>query len=201
MQKIAVGPGARGAIDINKSLEENIHNLADALNKDITEITVMIQDRKRHEALISEARNIGVRVKVFGEGDIAAALATAFEDTGVDMLVGIGGAPEGVLAAAAIKCLGGDMQGRLLPMSEDEKNRCLQMGISDYNKVMALDDIVKGDSIYFAATGVSDGDLLRGVVYYGNERAKTQSVVMRAKTGTIRFINTIHNLNKVKKPD
>lgn len=196
MQKIAVGPAAAGHIDIDAKLSDNIKNIADALGKNIEDVTVIMLDRERHYPLMQEVRKVGARIKLISDGDIAAAIATGFEDTGVDLMVGTGGAPEGVIAAAALKCLGGEMQGRLCTSSPEEIERCKDMGITEPQKVLMLDDIVKGDEVYFASTGVSDGDLLKGVVYYQNEKAKTQSVLMRAKTGTVRFINTIHNLKK-----
>lgn len=194
MEKIAVGPKAKGCVSLDAPLSENIKNVARALSKSVEDITVIMLDRERHNNLMDEVRRVGARMKLIGDGDIAAAIATGFEDTGVDIMVGIGGAPEGVIAAAALKCLGGDMQARLYPETEEERRRCSEMGIDDLSRIMMLDDIVSGDEVYFAATGVSDGDLLKGVVYYEKEKAKTQSVVMRAKTGTIRFVNTIHNL-------
>lgn len=198
MKKIAVGPKAKGKIDIEASLEQNIREVAKALNKDICDLTVIIQDRERHSEMIDEIRRVGARIKLFGEGDVATAIATGFEDTGIDMLVGIGGAPEGVIAAAALKCMGGDMQAKLNIRSEEELVRCRELGLSDedINKVLTLDDLVKGDEVFFSATGISDGDLLKGVVYYGNNYAKTHSVAMRAKTGTIRFIEARHRLDK-----
>jgi fructose-1,6-bisphosphatase II len=199
MEKIAVGPGAKGCINLDAPLSENIKNVAKALDKTVEEITVIMMDRERHNGLMDEVRKVGARMKLITDGDIASAIATGFEDTGIDIMVGIGGAPEGVIAAAAIKCLGGDMQARLYPLNNEERQRCVDMGIKDIDKVMMLDDIVIGDEVYFAATGVSDGDLLKGVVYYHKDTAKTQSVVMRAKTGTVRFVNTIHNLKKAKK--
>lgn len=198
MEKIAVGPGARGCIYLDAPLTENIENVARALNKSIGNMTVVIQDRERHQALIEEARRVGARVKLITDGDIEAALATGFEDTGIDLFVGIGGAPEGVIAAAALKCLGGEFQGRLYPMNDQERERCREMGITDLKKVLFHDEIVKGEDAYFAATGVSDGELLKGVVYHQNERAKTQSVVMRARTGTVRFVNAVHDLGRSK---
>lgn len=199
MEKIAVGPGAKGCINLDAPLSENIKNVAKALDKTVEEITVIMMDRERHYGLMDEVRKVGARMKLITDGDIASAIATGFEDTGIDIMVGIGGAPEGVIAAAAIKCLGGDMQARLYPLNDEERQRCIDMGIKDLEKVMLLEDIVKGDEVYFAATGVSDGDLLKGVVYYHKDTAKTQSVVMRAKTGTVRFVNTIHDLKKAKK--
>jgi fructose-1,6-bisphosphatase II len=199
MEKIAVGPSAKGCIRLDAPLSENIKNVAKALDKSVEEITVIMLDRERHNGLMDEVRKVGARIKLITDGDIASAIATGFEDTGIDIMVGIGGAPEGVIAAAAIKCLGGDMQARLYPENDLERQRCIEMGIKDLDKIMMLDDIVIGDEVYFAATGVSDGDLLKGVVYHHKDTAKTQSVVMRARTGTVRFVNTIHDLKRVKK--
>jgi fructose-1,6-bisphosphatase II len=196
MEKIVVGPGAKGAIDINKSPKENMLNVARVLNKDITELTVIVQERDRHNYIIEAAREVGARVKLFGEGDVAAALACGFEDTGIDMLMGTGGAPEGVIAAAAIKCMGGEMQAKLQPQTEAEKIRCKAMGIDDIDRVLYTDDLTKSDDVYFAATGITDCDLLRGVVYSKNDWATTHSVVMRCKSGTIRFIEAHHDLNR-----
>lgn len=196
MKKIAVGAGAKGVININKSNKENIINVAMALNKDVSELTVMVQERERHEDIIKDAREIGARVKLFSEGDIASALACGFEGTGVDLMMGTGGAPEGVIAAAAIKCMGGDMQAKLVPHCEEEVARCNDMGIEDVNKVLYINDLVKSDDVYFAATGITDCDLLKGVVYGKNNWVTTHSVVMRAKTGTIRFVNANHMLTK-----
>lgn len=198
MKKIIVGPKAKGCIDINASVEENITNVAKALDKDISDLTIIVQDRDRHDYIVSTARKMGARIKMFGDGDVAAGIATCFEETGVDMLMGIGGAPEGVITAAAVKCMGGDMQGQLYPMSEEEKQRCYEMNFTDEDieKVLYLDDLAKGEDLFFAATGITDGDLLKGVISIGNQRATTQSVVMRAKTGTIRFVDAIHRLDK-----
>lgn len=196
MKKIAVGSGAKGAIDITKSPKENIINVAKALNKELSELTVIVQERERHDYIIKAAREVGARVKLFGEGDIAAALACGFEDTGVDILIGTGGAPEGVIAAAAIKCMGGEMQAQLVPQNQSEIDRCHNMGIKDTNKVLGIDDLVKSEDVYFAATGITDCELLKGVTYLSFDKAKTHSVVMRAKTGTIRFVEAVHNLNK-----
>ncbi|NLX61179.1 MAG: class II fructose-bisphosphatase [Tissierellia bacterium] len=198
MKKIAVGPKAKGVINIDASVEENLLAVAKALNKDISDLTVTIQDRERHKGLIEEVRRIGARIKLFGEGDVASAIATCFDDTGVDIMMNIGGAPEGVIAAAAIKCLGGDFQGKLTPMSKEEVKRCEKLGWTDerLNQHMSIDDLARSDDIFFAATGISDGDLLKGVVYFGDNRARTHSVVMRSKTGTIRFIEAYHRLDK-----
>lgn len=198
MKKIIVGPKAKGCIDLNKSIEENIKSVANALGKKTTQMTIITQDRDRHDYIVQAARNLGCRIKMFGDGDVAAGIATCFEETGIDMLMGIGGGPEGVITAAAIKCMGGDMQAQIYPLSEQERNRCNEMGFSDEDleKILSIDDLAKGDNLFFAATGITDGDLLKGVTNIGNNKAKTQSVVMRAKTGTIRFVDAIHNLDK-----
>lgn len=198
MKKIIVGPKAKGCIDLNKSVEENIKSVANALGKKTTQMTIITQDRDRHDYIVQAARNLGCRIKMFGDGDVAAGIATCFEETGIDMLMGIGGGPEGVITAAAIKCMGGDMQAQIYPLSEKERNRCNEMGFSDEDleKILSIDDLAKGNNLFFAATGITDGDLLKGVTNIGNNKAKTQSVVMRAKTGTIRFVDAIHNLDK-----
>lgn len=199
MNKIAVGPKARGVVDIKAPVETNLRNIARALNKDIKEVTVTLLDRERHVDLVKEIRRIGCRIKLFRDGDVAAALATCFPGTGVDVLMGIGGAPEGVISAAALKCLEGEFQGVLYPSDEKEMRRCNEMGIKDISKVLKFDDLVSGDDVFFAATGVSDGELLKGVLYLENNRAATHSVVMRSKTGTIRFVEATHNLYKKPK--
>nr|WP_256372443.1 class II fructose-bisphosphatase [Romboutsia sp. CE17] len=198
MKKIIVGPKAKGSIDLNKSAEENILSVAKALGKKTSEMTIITQDRERHDYIVKAARKLGARIRVFSDGDVAAGIATCFDDTGIDMLMGIGGGPEGVITAAAVKCMGGDMQGQIYPLSEQEVNRCHEMGLSDeeINKVLSIDDLAKGDDLFFAATGITQGDLLKGVTHIGNNKAKTQSVVMRGKTGTIRFVDAIHNLDK-----
>jgi fructose-1,6-bisphosphatase II len=195
MNKIAVGPKAKGVIDLNAPIKVNLKNVAQAFNKDISDLTVTMLDRERHEEMIKECREAGVRIKLFKDGDVGAAIATCFEDRGIDILLGIGGAPEGVLAAAALKCLGGEFQGKLVPYTEEERARCQKMG-ADIHKVLLLDDLVKGNEVFFAATGISDGDLLKGVLYFENNMARTHSVVMRSETGTIRFIESIHKLDK-----
>lgn len=198
MYKLAVGPKAKGVIDLNASVKENMINIAKALDKDVTELTVTMLDRERHNDIMKDCRELGCRIQLFREGDVAAAIATCFEHTGVDVLIGQGGAPEGVIAAAAIKCLGGEMQGKLTPMSDEEIGRCKKMEV-DIDKVLRLDDLVKGNEVYFAATGVSDGDLLKGVKYLSHNKCLTHSVIMRSETGTIRFIEAIHNMEKKPK--
>lgn len=198
MKKIIVGPKAKGAIDLNKTVEENILSVAKALGKKTSEMTIITQDRERHDYIVKAARSLGARIKVFSDGDVAAGIATCFEETGIDMLMGIGGGPEGVITAAAVKCMGGDMQGQIYPLSEQEIKRCHEMGFSDEDieKILFIDDLAKGEDLFFAATGITQGDLLKGVVPIGNNKATTQSIVMRGKTGTIRFIDAIHSLDK-----
>lgn len=194
MKKIVVGPGAKGAIDINKSTEENILSVAKALQKDISELTVIVQERERHDYIVEAARKVGARVRLFGEGDVAAALQCGFEETGTDIFMGIGGAPEGVIAAVAIKCMGGDMQAQLIPHNQEEIDRCKSMGIDDVNKTLYIEDLVKSDDVYFSATGITECDLLKGVVYSKNHIAHTHSIFMDSNTSTVRFIETRHNL-------
>jgi fructose-1,6-bisphosphatase II len=193
MEKIAVGPKAKGVVNLNKPLKENLINVAEAIGKNIEDLTVTMLERERHSNLIKQCRELGCRIKLFRDGDVGAAIATCMEDSGVDVLVGIGGAPEGVLAAAAIKCLGGEIQGRLFPYTQEEKMNC---NLEEFTKILTLDDLVKGNSVLFIATGVSDGDLLKGVRYLPNNIVKTHSVVMRGETGTIRFIEAVHNMTK-----
>lgn len=195
MDKIAVGPEAVGMIDINAPVIDNLKAVAKAKNKDIEDVVATVLDRPRHEKLIREIREAGARIKLIPNGDVAAAINTAFDDTGVDILLGSGGAPEGVIAAAALKCLGGEIQGKLMPSNDEEIARCKSMGIADLNKVFYMDDFCSGDDCIFAATGVTDGELLKGVQFKG-WKATTQSVVMRAKSGTVRFIDGQHSLKK-----
>lgn len=194
MNKIAVGPEAVGKIDINASVYDNLQAVANAKNKDIEDVVAIVLDRPRHDRLISELREAGARIKLISDGDVAGAINTAFDHTGVDILFGKGGAPEGVLAAVALKCLGGEIQGKLIPQNEDEIKRCTSMGL-DVNKVLLMDDLVSGNDAIFAATGVTDGELLRGVQFKG-AYGSTHSVVMRAKSGTVRFIEGRHSFKK-----
>ncbi|PGS52736.1 class II fructose-bisphosphatase [Bacillus sp. AFS041924] len=195
MEKIAVGPEAVGKVDINATVLENLTAVAKAKGKNINEVVATVLNRERHAKLIEEIRAAGARIKLINDGDVAGAINTAFDHTGVDILFGSGGAPEGVIAAVALKCLGGELQGKLLPQNEEEIERCKLMGIEDPNRVLYMDDLVKGDDAIFAATGVTDGELLRGVQYKGNV-GSTHSLVMRAKSGTVRFVDGRHSLNK-----
>ncbi|HWO94852.1 MAG TPA: class II fructose-bisphosphatase [Bacillus sp. (in: firmicutes)] len=195
MEKIAVGPEAVGQIDINAPIIENLRAVAKAKNKDIEDVVATVLNRSRHEHIIKELREAGARIKLINDGDVAGAINTAFDHTGVDILFGSGGAPEGVIAAVALKCLGGELQGKLLPQSEEELARCQAMGIQDINRVLLMEDLVKGDDAIFAATGVTDGELLKGVQFKG-QIGTTHSLVMRAKSGTVRFIDGRHSLKK-----
>jgi fructose-1,6-bisphosphatase II len=194
MDKIAVGPRAAGCIQLEASIEENLRNVAAALHKKVEDMVAIILDRPRHAHIIQELRRLGARVKMISDGDVSAAMATAIEDTGVDILFGIGGAPEGVLAAAALKCLGGEMQGRLVPEDEAERARIVEMGLKDPEQLLTMQDLVRDKDVIFAATGITDGDFLQGVRYAGN-CATTHSVVMRSMTGTVRFIKATHRLD------
>jgi len=190
MAKIAVGPAGRGVVDLDKSPTENLHALAEAKRCKIDDLMVIILARPRHEALIQEVRKAGARIRLIGDGDVSAAIATTKPETGIDLLLGIGGAPEGVLAAAALRCVGGEFQGRLAPRNNEEIERAKKMGVSDIKKKFRIDELAAGD-VMFAATGVTDGDYLQGVHFFAGG-ATTQSVVMRSKTKTIRVINATH---------
>lgn len=195
MQKLAVGPESVGKVDINYSTLKNLQIVAEAKGKDIEDVVATVLDRPRHAELIQEIRDAGARIKLISDGDVAAAMNTAFDDTGVDILFGIGGAPEGVLAAVALKCLGGELQGKLIPSNDEERKRCAEMGVTDFDRVLTMDDFCGGDDAIFAASGVTDGELLKGVQFKGS-KATTQTVVMRAKSGTVRFIDGEHSLQK-----
>ncbi|MEW5953648.1 MAG: class II fructose-bisphosphatase [Bacillota bacterium] len=195
MDKLAVGPRAAGLIHLDDPIEKTLEIVARANNKRVMDCTVVILERPRHQALIESVRKVGARVRLIGDGDVGAAISTAFDDTGIDICVGIGGAPEGVIAAAALRCLGGEMQARLVPEDDEEYRRCLAMGLSDPRKILTMEDMVRGDDAIFAATGVTDGELLKGVRFLGGDRAETNSLVMRVKTHTIRYIRSIHWLS------
>lgn len=195
MNKIAVGPRGRGVVDIQLSPTENLNRLAEATGRRVEELTVIILDRSRHESLINEVRAAGARIKLIRDGDVHAAIATVHEETGIDLLLGIGGAPEGVLAAAALQCIGGDIQGTLVFQNEKERERCQSMMPGqDVHRVFSIDDLASGD-IVFAATGVTSGDMLSGVRFFQNG-AETHSIAMRAKSGTVRTIETMHNFGR-----
>ena len=193
MQKIAVGPSGRGVIDITRPARENVHRLAEARGVDVDDLTVVILDRPRHAELIAEVRATGARIRLIDDGDVQAAIATVDDSTGIDMLLGTGGAPEGVLAAAALQCIGGDMQGRLVFRNEREQERARHMlgAERDIHAVFDLDALAHGE-ILFSATGVTSGDMLRGVRFKGNG-CETDSIVMRKKSGTLRRISAEHH--------
>ncbi|MGK2947826.1 MAG: class II fructose-bisphosphatase [Acidimicrobiales bacterium] len=195
MEKIATGADAAHAIDITKSPTENVRAVAEAKGESVRDITVVILDRPRHDDLIAEVRATGARIRLITDGDVAAAISTAWPDTGADLLIGIGGTPEGVIAAAALKCMGGEQQGRLWPRNDDERNAAIAAGY-DLDRVLTKDDLVTGDNCFFAATGITDGELLKGV-HYDSRGATTQSLVMRSKSGTVREVNARHRLTKL----
>jgi len=195
MEKIAVGPKAKGAVDLSLSPEQNLHTIADAMKCYVEDLTVVILDRPRHADLIRAVRDAGARIKLIQDGDVSAAIATGFPETGVDVLLGVGGAPEGVLAAAALQCLGGDMQGRLRPRNDQEVERARKLGLKDMDRIYRIGDLAKSGDVMFAATGVTDGDLLRGVRFFGGG-ARTHSVVMRYRSGTVRFIEATHRFDR-----
>jgi fructose-1,6-bisphosphatase II len=193
MEKIAVGPAASGAIDINATPAENLKRVAEAKNCYVQDLTVVILDRPRHDKTVAEIRKAGARIHLISDGDVAPAFAAAVENTGVDIMMGIGGAPEGVLAAAALKCMGGDMQGRLVFMTEEERTRARKMGIDDFDKIYSCEEMARGE-VFFAATGVTNGDLLNGVRYFSGG-AETHSIVMRSRSRTVRFVETRHSFD------
>ncbi|MGE5219824.1 MAG: class II fructose-bisphosphatase [Chloroflexota bacterium] len=190
MAKIAVGPVGKGVVDLDKSPTENLHALAEAKRCNVEDLTVIILLRPRHEAIIQEVRKAGARIRLIGDGDVSAAIATTKPETGIDLLLGIGGAPEGVLAAAALRCVGGEFQGRLAPRNDEEIERAKKMGVADIKRKFKIDELAAGE-VMFAATGVTDGDYLQGVHAFPGG-ATTQSVVMRSKTKTVRIINATH---------
>ncbi len=194
MSKIAVGSDAKGVIDLDKSPTANLKAIADAKGVYVEDLTAVILERDRHANLINEVRKAGARVHLISDGDVSAAIATCLPDSGIDVLFGIGGAPEGVLAAAALKCVGGDMQARLVARNTHDKDRCVSMGISNPDQKWHLEELARGD-VMFAATGVTSGDMLKGVRYFKGG-AKTHSLVMRSRSGTIRLIETDHHFDR-----
>jgi fructose-1,6-bisphosphatase II len=196
MEKIAVGPEAAGVIDLTRSATENLVAVAKAKGESVADVTAVILDRDRHADLIAEVRAAGARLRLIPDGDVAGAISTAWPDSGADILFGIGGTPEGVIAAAALKCMGGELQGRLWPRHDAERQLAIDAGY-DLDRVLSTDDLVAGDNCFFAATGVTDGELLRGV-HYDGKGATTQSLVMRSKSGTVRRIDARHRLVKLR---
>ncbi len=195
MEKIAVGPEGVGVVDLTRTVAENVEALAKAKGTTPRDITAVILDRPRHEELIAEVRATGARIRLIPDGDVAGAISTAWSDSGADILFGIGGTPEGVIAAAALKCMGGELQGRLWPRNDEERTAALDAGY-DLGRVLTTDDLVGGDNCFFAATGITDGELLKGI-HFSRRGASTQSLVMRSKSGTVRLINAQHQLSKL----
>src|SRR3954470_13885574 len=194
MEKIATGPEAADVIDITAPIRANIKWVAKAKGESPEDVTVVILDRPRHGDLVKEVRATGARIKFISDGDVAGAVMAAREDTGVDLLLGIGGTPEGIIAACALKCIGGEMQGRLWPQDDNERRKALDAGL-DLDAVLTIDDLVKGDNVFFVATGITDGELLRGVRYSGGT-ARTHSIVMRSKYDTVREMRSERQLSK-----
>jgi fructose-1,6-bisphosphatase II len=195
MDKIAVGPAGKGAIDLEASPTVNLRSVARAMGKDVRDLAVTVLDRPRHEKLIAELRRAGARIRLITDGDVAGALMTAWPESGIDLLMGIGGTPEGVIAACALKCMGGEILGKLVPRNDEEAQKARDMGY-DLDEVLTGDDLVKSDNVFFAATGITDGELLDGVKYYA-DGARTHSLVMRSKSGTVREIIARHRWDKL----
>jgi fructose-1,6-bisphosphatase II len=197
MEKLAVGPDAADVIDIEAGIAENLRRIAKVKNTSVSDVTVCILDRPRHAQLVQDVRNAGARIHFLSDGDIAGAISAAREQSEVDVLVGIGGTPEGIVTACALKCIGGAIQAKLWPKDEAEREKAIAAG-HDLDRVLHTDDLVRGDNTFFAATGVTSGDLVRGVRYQGSG-AYTQSIVMRSKSGTIRVIDSFHRLEKLRR--
>jgi fructose-1,6-bisphosphatase II len=195
MEKLAVGPEAAGKVSLEQSATDNLRAVAEAKGESVRDVTAVILDRPRHADLIEEVRLTGARIRLITDGDVAGAIATAWPESGADVLLGIGGTPEGVIAAAALKCMGGELQGRLWPRNEEERQESERLGY-DLDRVLTLEDLVRGDNCFFAATGITDGELLRGV-RYDSFGAFTESLVMRSKSGTVRRIDARHRLKKL----
>ena len=197
VNKIVAGPEARDVVNIDASVAENLNNIAKAKKRKVAELTVVVLDRPRHDQLISEIRSAGARIKLISDGDVAAGIQAALPETGIDCLMGIGGTPEGVLSAAAIRCIGGVIQCKAWPRDEKEKNAAIAAGL-DLDKVYSTEDLVGGEDVFFAATGVSTGEMLKGVRYFAGG-AQTHSMAMRSRSGTIRWIDSWHNLERLDK--
>ncbi len=196
MDKIAVGPEAKGAININESVEWNIQSVAKAKGIAVGDVTVVVLDRPRHADLITKIRAAGAKVRLISDGDVAGAIAAAGDYSSIDILMGVGGTPEGIITAVAMKCMGGEIQGKLWPRNDEERQKALDAG-HDLDRVLGTDDLVGGDNTFFCATGVTSGDMLRGVTYRANG-ATTRSLVMRSKSGTIRRIESVHRMEKLR---
>ncbi len=199
LEKLCVGPVAAGRVDIRLSPTENLQRIASALGRSVSDITVIILDRPRHESLIAEVRGAGARIQLISDGDLSAAISCAVSGTGVHAVMGIGGAPEGVITAAALRCLGGEIQARFRFRNDEERRRATAMGHGDEERVYTTEDLASGDSVVFAATGVTDGDLLRGVRFFGGG-ARTHSLVMAYRTKQVRFVDTVHMFDRSRPP-
>ena len=195
MEKIAVGPECKGVIDVSASVTENLEAVAKAKGESVRDVTAVILDRDRHSDLIAEVRETGARIRLIRDGDIIGAVSTAWRDSGADILFGIGGTPEGVIAACALKAMGGEIQGRLWPRNDEERQAAIAEGY-DLDKVLTTDDLVQGDNCFFAVTGITDGEVLKGV-HYDRHGASTQSLVMRSRSGTVRLVDARHRLDKL----
>jgi fructose-1,6-bisphosphatase II len=196
MDKIAVGAASADVVDITAPVGENIRRVAKAKGGKVSDVTVCILDRPRHHELVHEVREAGARIKFISDGDVAGAISAARPDTGVDMLMGVGGTPEGIIAAAALRCMGGVIQAKLWPRDDAERHKAVDAG-HDLDRVLLTEDLVSGEDIFFCATGVTDGELLRGVRYL-KDGVQTESIVMRSKSGTIRLIDSVHQLQKLR---
>jgi fructose-1,6-bisphosphatase II len=194
MEKIATGPEAADAIDLAAPVAENIKRVARAKRMDISDITVCILDRPRHNQLVRQVREAGARITFITDGDVEGAIAAARPDTGVDLLIGIGGTPEGIISAAALRCMGGAIQGRLWPRDDTERQAALNAG-HDLDRIFTTEDLVCGDNVFFCATGITDGELLRGVTFHPGG-CRTNSIVMRSQSGTVRMIDSVHRSRK-----
>jgi fructose-1,6-bisphosphatase II len=199
LEKLCVGPVVAGKVDIRESPTENLHRIADALGRKVNDITVVILERPRHEALIAEVRQAGARIKLITDGDLSAAISCAVSGTGVHAVMGIGGAPEGVLTAAALRCLGGEIQARFRYRSPEERARGARMGHGDEDRVYTTDELASGENLVFAATGVTGGDLLQGVRFFGGG-ARTHSLIMAYRTKQVRFVDTVHMFDRDRPP-
>ncbi|GAA5208631.1 class II fructose-bisphosphatase [Streptomyces thinghirensis] len=196
MDKLVTGPEAADFVDINAPVSVNIRRIAKAKRRTPEDVTVVILDRPRHQSLIKEVRDTGARIKLISDGDVAGSILALREGTGIDLLLGVGGTPEGIISACAVKCLGGTIQGKLWPKDDEERQRAIDAG-HDLDRVLTTDDLVSGDNVFFVATGITDGELLRGV-RYRSETATTDSIVMRSKSGTVRRIDSEHRLSKLR---
>jgi fructose-1,6-bisphosphatase II len=191
MEKLVVGPRAKHAVSLDRPVKDNLRSIAKALDRDVDDLVIMVLDRPRHEKLIADIRSAGARIRLIGDGDLSAGIAAAVDGSGVHAVMGTGGAPEGVLTAAAMRCLGGEIYARLVVAKPEDEERCRKMGITDFRRIYSANDLASGKSITFAATGVTDGALMKGVRFFGHG-TRTSSIVMQNEPHQIRFIDTIH---------